>query len=69
MNPNVLKGIIVANGDTQSGLAGALNISQSWLNRKINQPDKYEFTLMEIDKIRTRYSLSDAEFMRCFFTK
>lgn len=69
MNSNVLKGIIVANGDTQSGLAEALEISQSYLNKKINRPDKFEFTLSEIDKIRTRYSLSDAELIRIFFTK
>lgn len=67
MNSNVLKGIIVANGDTQSDLAKKLNMSQPCLNRKINHPESNEFTQSEMDAIRNIYTMSDDDFMRCFF--
>ncbi len=67
MNSNFLKGIIAANGDTQSNLAKKLNMSQPSLNRKINHPETHEFTQREMDAIRTIYSMSDDDFMRCFF--
>ena len=53
-------------GDRQKDLAQVLGISNAYMNRKIN--GHAEFTRLEMDTIRERYSLSDGEFVSCFFS-
>lgn len=67
MNPNLMKGIIRANGDTQADLAAALGLSLSRFNAKINETRGAEFTQTEIAAIKGRYNLTPKQVSDIFF--
>ena len=54
------------NYDTQDALAKALGIQPSGLSERIN--GKIDFRRSEINLIRQRYNLTDAETVKIFFT-
>ncbi|ERL22707.1 toxin-antitoxin system, antitoxin component, Xre family [Oribacterium sp. oral taxon 078 str. F0263] len=68
MNKNLLKSIIVRNGDSGKSLAGYLNMTNGTFSRKINERKGAEFTVGEILKIRTKYQLSATDIDQIFFT-
>lgn len=65
MNSNMLKSVIVKNGDTQERLAEAMGLQTSALNQRIN--GKIEFRRNEINFIKNRYQLSADEVDVIFF--
>lgn len=66
MNSELLKSYIGKNRDTQEALAGAIGVSLSALNAKINGHSS--FRQNEIDVIRRRYSLTASELEAIFFS-
>lgn len=67
MNSNLLKAMIIKNGDTQEKLAEAMGLPTSALNMRIN--GKIEFRRNEIIFIKKRYSLSSDEVESIFFNE
>lgn len=67
MNSNLLKSVIVRNGDTQEKLAEAMGLPTSALNMRIN--GRIEFRRNEINFIKHRYELSSEEIDNIFFTE
>ncbi len=67
MNSNLLKSVIVRNGDTQEKLAEAMGLPTSALNMRIN--GRIEFRRNEINFIKQRYELSSEEIDNIFFTE
>ena len=67
MNSNLLKAIIVKNGDTQEKLAEAMGLNTSALNMRIN--GKIEFRRNEINFIKQHYGLSSGEIDEIFFAE
>jgi len=65
MNSNMLKSVIVKNGDTQAKLADAMGMQVSALNQRIN--GQIEFRRNEINFIKNRYNLSADEVDVIFF--
>lgn len=65
MNSNLLKAMIIKNGDTQEKLAEAMGLPTSALNMRIN--GKIEFRRNEIIFIKQRYNLSSDEVDSIFF--
>lgn len=65
MNTNLLKALIVKNGDTQMKLADSMGIPVSALNQRIN--GKTEFRRNEIKLIKSRYRLTAEETEEIFF--
>ena len=67
MNSNLLKSVIIKNGDTQETLAEAMGLQTSGLNMRIN--GHIEFRRNEINFIKQRYGLSSKEIDCIFFTE
>lgn len=67
MNIDLLKSVIVKNGDTQEKLAKFLGISLSSLNAKIHSR-RSSFRQNEIMAIKGRYGLNADEIDEIFFT-
>ena len=67
MNSNLLKAMIVKNGDTQEKLAEAMGLPTSALNMRIN--GKIEFRRNEINFIKQRYNLTNDEIDSIFFAE
>ena len=67
MNSNLLKALIVKNGETQEKLAEAMGLQTSALNMRIN--GKIEFRRNEIIFIKQRYGLSSDEVDSIFFSE
>ena len=67
MNKNLLRSVMVLNGDTNGTLAEYLNITQNRFSAKINETNGAEFTQSEIRKIILRYSLSPEQVNQIFF--
>ena len=67
MNSNLLKAMIIKNGDTQEKLAVAMGLPTSALNMRIN--GKIEFRRNEIIFIKQRYDLSSDEVDSIFFSE
>ena len=65
MNTNELKAAMKRNEDTQEKLAEALGLQTSGVNERVN--GHIEFRRSEINAIRKRYNLSDADTIRIFF--
>jgi len=65
MNTNELKAAMKRNEDTQEQLAAALGLQTSSICERIN--GRIEFRRSEINAIRKRYNLSDADTVRIFF--
>ena len=68
MNINKLKSKMVEFGDTQNDLAGAMGISLSRLNAKINN-NNADFRRNEIVFISDRYNLDAEEIENIFFAQ
>ena len=68
MNINKLKSKMVEFGDTQNDLAGAMGISLSRLNAKINN-NNADFRRNEIVFISDRYNLDAEEIEDIFFAQ
>lgn len=66
MNKQKFVGIMYENGDNQGKLAGAMDISLSRLNAKINGSG--EFSQSEIQFIKDRYDLDADKVDEIFFT-
>lgn len=66
MNSDLLRSILVKNGDTQAKLAKELGISLATLNAKIHG-NKTSFRQNEIMAIKKRYGLSPDEVDAIFF--
>ena len=64
MNSNLLKAMIIKNGDTQEKLAEAMGLQTSGLNMRIN--GHTEFRRNEINFIKNRYNLSSCEIDEIF---
>ena len=69
MNKNLLKSIMVQNGDTQERLADEMGLSLSRFNAKINERNGAAFTQAEMSFIIGRYSLSNETAMAIFFSQ
>lgn len=67
MNKPLLLSVMVKNHDTQTKLAGAMGLSLSRLNAKINERDGAAFTQTEMAFIISRYALTNDEAMEIFF--
>ena len=65
MNANELKAAMKRNEDTQEKLAEALGIKASGVSERIS--GRIQFRRNEIDIIRQRYNLTDADTMKIFF--
>ena len=65
MNGNLLKAVIVKDGDTQSTLAEAMGIQTSALCQRIS--GKIDFRRNEIKFIKERYKLTSEEVDQIFF--
>lgn len=68
MNINKLKSKMVEFGDTQNDLAGAMGISLSRLNAKINN-NNADFRRNEIVFISDRYNLNAEDIEDIFFAQ
>lgn len=66
MNKNLLRSIMVLNGDTNATLAEYLGITEQSVSNKINENGS-EFKQGEISKIKVRYNLDSATVDRVFF--
>lgn len=67
MNKNELLAVMARFGDRQMDLAEALGLSRTRLSQKINEHNGAVFNQPEINIIRQRYKLSDAEICNIFF--
>lgn len=67
MNKNLLRAIMMRNGDTQEMLASAMGISLSRLNAKINNTNA-DFRQSEMAFIIKRYKLEASDIDNIFFT-
>ena len=67
MNTLKLKSVMVLNGDTARSLSEFLGLSYQRFSAKINEKNGAEFTQGEIEKIRTKYSLSANDLSDIFF--
>ena len=65
MNANLLKAVIIKNGDTQAILAEAMGLPVSALSQRIS--GKIEFRRNEIRFIKNRYNLTAEETDDIFF--
>ena len=68
MNKNMLRSVMVLNGDNNTDLAEYLGISTSTLSCKMNETNGAEFNQSEIRKIKTRYKLTPEQVDQIFFT-
>ncbi len=68
MNRELLKSIMVLNGDTNKTLAEFLGISVQSFSAKINE-NGTEFKQSEMAKIAMRYGLSGEHIMKIFFVQ
>lgn len=66
MNKEMLKSIMVLNGDTLESLSKVLNISVQSLSCKINEKGT-EFKQSEIVKIKNHYNLTHEQVESIFF--
>lgn len=66
MNKNLLRSVMVANGDTNATLAAYLGITEQSVSNKINE-NGTEFKQGEISKIIKRYDLDCDMVDRIFF--
>lgn len=66
MDKNLLRSIMVRNGDTNASLAAYLGISEQSVSNKINESGT-EFKQGEILKIKARYGLDSEMVDRIFF--
>lgn len=66
MNKEMLRSIMVLNGETNADLANLLNISEASVSAKMNE-NKSEFKQGEIALIRKHYSLTDKQIADIFF--
>lgn len=66
MNKEMLRSIMVLNGDTNKELADYLEISEASVSAKMNE-NKTEFKQKEIAKIRDKYNLSAEQIEAIFF--
>lgn len=69
MNKRLLESRMVEHGDNQAILAGALGISTSRLNNKINGRKGAQFWASEIRAIAERYGLKAKEIVDIFFAE
>lgn len=69
MKSQLLKSVLVRNGETQKDLADAMGLSQARLSLKINETDGAVFNRIEIDFIKKRYKLSAVENDDIFFSE
>ena len=67
MNKNMLKSVMVLNGDTNHDLAEYLGISDPTLSLKMNETNGAEFTQGEIKKMIDRYHLTAEQTLQIFF--
>ena len=67
-NSNLLKSVMIKNGDTQQDLADAIGVSISTLNAKINGK-RSSFRQSEIIAIMNRYNLEASEVVAIFFAE
>lgn len=67
MNKAAIRSVMARNGDTQKALAGALHMSVSGLNARIN--GHIQFRASEISVIIRRYLLTPQETHEIFFEK
>ena len=65
MNTQLFKSFMVMNGDTQSTIADVLHLPQSAISARIN--GKTAFRQDEINTIRLRWKLTDAQTVDIFF--
>jgi len=68
MNTNMLRSIMLLNGDNQNMLSEYLGISPQRLSSKINEKNGAEFTQNEIRSIKQKYNLSAKKVDEIFFT-
>ncbi len=66
MDTNMLKAVLVRNGDNVTALADKMGLSQTALYRRIN--GETDFDYKEIKAIKDIYSLSPDEIDAIFFT-
>ncbi len=66
MNKEMLRSVMVLNGDTNKELAEYLEISEASVSAKMNE-NKTEFKQKEIAKIRDKYNLSAEQIEAIFF--
>ena len=66
MNSGEMRAAMKRNYDTQEALAKALGLQTSGVCDRIN--GKIDFRRSEINLIRQRYNLTDAETVKIFFT-
>ena len=67
MNKKLLRSHMVLHDDNNIILAAALGITPQSFSAKVNETNGSEFTQSEMNTIRIRYKLSDAEFINIFF--
>lgn len=68
MNKELLRSVMVLNGDTNKDLAAYLGISEQSVSNKINE-NGTEFKKCEIAKIKARYNLTSDQVDRIFFAE
>lgn len=68
MNSNLLRSVMVLNGDTNASLAKFLGITEQSVSNKINE-NGTEFKQGEIAKIKARYNLDSDMVDRIFFAE
>lgn len=66
MDTNMLKSVLVRNGDNVAALADKMGLSQAALYRRIN--GSIDFDYKEIKAIKDIYSLSPEDIDAIFFT-
>mgnify|MGYP000013186236 FL=1 len=66
MDKNLLRSIMIRNGDTNASLAAYLGITEQSVSNKINE-NGTEFKQGEISKIKARYGLDSDMVDRIFF--
>lgn len=67
MQKRLLRSKMILFGDTCKDLANDLGIAPNTFSAKLNRKNGAEFSQQELDFLRKRYRLSDAEFVEIFF--
>ena len=66
MNKDLLRSVMVLNGDTNKSLAASLGITEQSVSNKINE-NGTEFKQGEIGRIKARYNLTSEQVDLIFF--
>lgn len=67
LNSRLLRAEMIKHGDTNISLSEYLGINRDTFSMKLHERSGRCFDRIEMDKIRNRYQMADAQFVQIFF--